>query len=66
MPTQFPTDRDVLFGLLDGLIALSSRLFPEEVMSIEFRAPSGDCVHVTGHSRTTWARIDDILNFNET
>jgi hypothetical protein len=53
-------DRAVLFALLDAVSALSSRLFPDEVMSV--RIPDGgDGQYVTGHTLTTWIPISKIF-----
>jgi len=59
MNSNFPTERDILTALLDAVIALSKRIFPEEDMVIQIRslADGGHTfVNVGQGSQTTWIK----------
>ena len=59
---QFPTEKDMLAAVLDALISLSNRLFPDEEMVVQARSTevgSDRSVTVVGGAMTYWVKASD-------
>lgn len=62
----FPTERDILTAILDAIMALSNRLYPEEAMIIQIRSvkDGGTTTANAGRTcQTSWISRKDLNDY---
>jgi hypothetical protein len=59
--SDFPSERDILWALLNAILAISNRLWPKDEMHIQLKSKDIDTdVWVFGPSQVNWVKRAEV------